>query len=127
MRTLTAIVATGIAGLAFASCGGGPTRAGDSGGAAVTASPAQQLFVDSCGSCHALAAAGAQGSVGPPLDATELDAAAITRQIQIGARGMPAGLLQGDEASLVAGYVADRRRAGNSAAARRSIRGTPSG
>lgn len=112
MRTLTAIVATSIAGLGFASCGGGPTRAGNSGGAAVTASPAQQLFVDSCGSCHALAAAGAQGSVGPPLDATELDAAAIARQIQVGARGMPAGLLQGDEASVVASYVAEQAKGG---------------
>ncbi len=53
--------------LALAGCGtGGP--ADESEAAAAGASP-QQLFVQKCGGCHELKAAGTRGTIGPSLDA----------------------------------------------------------
>lgn len=67
---------------------------------------ARTLFVDSCGSCHALSDAETTGTIGPSLDDTEMDAAAVEAQIINGGGAMPAGLLQGEEAEAVAEYVA---------------------
>ena len=82
-------------------------------------------FVEKCGSCHTLARAGTQGTVGPNLD-TAFQAALsdgldrdtvegiVHRQIlhpRVDSQ-MPAGLVKGDDASDVAGYVgyaADRK------------------
>lgn len=84
----------------------------------------EELFKQQCASCHALAAAGAQGTIGPDLD----DAFAAVRaqgfeessiqqlvagQIKFpvtdpstGAPGMPANLVTGDDVDAVAAYVA---------------------
>lgn len=81
---------------------------------------ARQLFQTNCGSCHALAEAGTDGVVGPDLDvrlaaagpAADADAVEATQQrvmtaIEEGVSGaMPAGILQGANAELVANYVA---------------------
>ena len=67
---------------------------------------ARTLFAESCGSCHALADAETTGAVGPGLDDTAMDAAAIEQQIINGGGAMPAGLLEGEEATAVAEYVA---------------------
>jgi mono/diheme cytochrome c family protein len=75
-------------------------------------------FVEKCGSCHTLARAGTQGTTGPNLD-TAFQAALrdgfdrdtvegiVHRQILHPRTDsqMPAGLVQGDDASDVAAYV----------------------
>jgi mono/diheme cytochrome c family protein len=74
---------------------------------------AKQLFQTNCGACHTLARAGTDGIVGPDLDdilgqgtpETNQDLVAIA--IENGVRGrMPAGILQGEDAELVANFVA---------------------
>jgi cytochrome c oxidase subunit 1 len=83
-------------------------RAGASGGGA-----GQELFVQSCGGCHVLQAAGSSGTTGPSLDALQPDSARVLRAIEQGGAGtgnMPPKLLQGAEARQVADYVA--RQAG---------------
>src|SRR5665213_4067195 len=77
----------------------------------------QKLFTAKCAGCHVLAAAGAQGTVGPSLD----DAFAgpksehfklstienvVLDQIRVASLPMPANLVKGQDAVDVAGYVA---------------------
>jgi cbb3-type cytochrome c oxidase subunit III len=101
-----------------AGCGGvGHTEAGSAGAG-------EDLFNEHCASCHALAAAGAQGQVGPDLDAAfagpkreGFDESSIRDLVRgqiaypvedtvTGAPGMPANLVEGEEAEAVAAYVA---------------------
>jgi plastocyanin/mono/diheme cytochrome c family protein len=78
---------------------------------------AQVLFQTNCGACHTLAAGGTDGVVGPNLDIrftgqeskTTIDANCLTilQTIENGLGGrMPAGILEGDDARLVANFVA---------------------
>jgi cytochrome c551 len=97
----TALLAVGCGSDDDSGSGG----SGSSGGGGET-SEAESLFVGSCGSCHELSAAGTDGSVGPSLDDTSLDAAAIEAQIERGGGAMPAGILEGEQAAMVAEYVA---------------------
>ena len=85
----------------------------------------EQLFVERCGSCHALTAAGTNAEVGPDLDAAFADSrlsgmdqdtieGVVEYQIQNPrpaspedtAVYMPANLVEGDELADVAAYVA---------------------
>jgi mono/diheme cytochrome c family protein len=76
----------------------------------------KQLFVSNCGPCHTLAAAGADGVVGPNLDVVLAPGgnatyeggynralAAIT--CGFGNGRMPAGIIQGENAQEVAAFV----------------------
>lgn len=77
------------------------------GGAPAELDPAARtLFAETCGSCHTLSDAETSGAVGPNLDETELAAADIEQTILEGRGAMPAGLLEGEEATSVATYVA---------------------
>jgi mono/diheme cytochrome c family protein len=85
------------------------------GGVDLTAAQAhgRELFARNCATCHTLAGSQAVGRVGPNLDQLNggnLKPAFVLDAIQKGrARGMgnmPAGLLTGDDAKDVAGYVA---------------------
>ena len=67
---------------------------------------ARELFGGACAGCHTLSDANATGAVGPNLDETELDAEGINQQILNGGGGMPPQLLTGEDAELVAAYVA---------------------
>ena len=80
---------------------------GDDGGGEAAAD-GEALFTDNCGSCHTLSAAGTSGSVGPNLDDTSLDAAAIESIVRDGSGSMPAfgGELSDAEITAVAEYVA---------------------
>ncbi len=62
-----------------------------------------------CGSCHALAAAGSSGSVGPNLDDLQADAATVEAQVRNGGGSMPSfeGDLSDAEIAAVAAYVAE--------------------
>lgn len=88
------------------AAGAAPYAGQASGGAGGGAAPA--AFTDRCGSCHTLSAAATSGTVGPNLDDTSLDAAAIERIVREGSGGMPAfgGELSDDEITAVADFVA---------------------
>lgn len=82
------------------------TRAEDVGGL----KGGKQLFVQTCATCHTLAAANARGVTGPDLDRIgPVTRARVLNAIRIGGTGqgrMPPGLLEGDNAGKVAAYVA---------------------
>ena len=70
----------------------------------------KDLFIQTCKSCHTLDAVGAKGITGPDLDELGgVDRARVLHAIKIGGTGdgrMPPGLLSGQDADLVARYVA---------------------
>ena len=69
----------------------------------------RELFARNCSTCHTLRAANAVGLVGPDLDELRPPAALTLDAIAKGrARGqgqMPAGLLDGEDAEHVAGFI----------------------
>jgi mono/diheme cytochrome c family protein len=79
---------------------------------------AKQLFQTNCGACHTLARAGTDGIVGPNLDDVlgggppESNEDRVANAIQNGFNSegfqgyMPAGILEGEDAELVANFVA---------------------
>lgn len=84
----------------------------------------EELFSQGCAQCHTLEAAGAQGQIGPNLDAhfaelreqgfdessmRDLVRAQIAHPVEdppTGAQGMPSNIYEGDQAEAVASYVA---------------------
>ena len=74
------------------------------------------LFVDNCGYCHTLAAAGTDGVVGPDLDDTlaptgngnfDANYGRVLQAVTCGLGGrMPAGILTGENAKDIAAFVA---------------------
>jgi mono/diheme cytochrome c family protein len=70
----------------------------------------KELFIQTCKSCHTLAAVGAKGVTGPDLDELGgIDYDRVRHAIKIGGTGdgrMPPALLSGRDAELVAHYVA---------------------
>ena len=110
--------------LTFAACGGSSssstsssssqsTAAGQTSGSTTTQSVANsegaKIFASNCAQCHALAAAGANGQVGPNLDELAPDAATVNAKVTNGGGGMPAfgDVLTGAEIDAVSAYVAD--------------------
>ena len=74
---------------------------------------AKELFQTNCGACHTLARGGTDGIVGPNLDdllgggTPETNEQRVLTAIEDGIEGrMPAGILQGEDAELVANFVA---------------------
>src|SRR5512134_1927877 len=68
----------------------------------------RELFVQSCGSCHTLDAAGTTGRIGPDLGNIPLSEEEVLTAIRIGGRGsgnMPPNLLRGRDARDVAKFV----------------------
>jgi cytochrome c553 len=69
----------------------------------------KELFIQNCKSCHTLAAVQAAGVTGPDLDELGgLDRERVLNAIRRGGTGagrMPAGILQGENAEDVAGWV----------------------
>jgi cbb3-type cytochrome c oxidase subunit III len=77
----------------------------------------QKLFTAKCAGCHVLAAAGAQGTVGPSLDAAFAGPKSegfkqstienvVLDQIRLASAPMPTNLVTGKNAVDVSGYVA---------------------
>ena len=109
MRGGVAVVA--LAAALLAGCGtGGISKSGDT-------DRGKQLFVQKCGGCHTLAAAGTHGNQGPNLDDAfqasrkqgfeQVTIEQVVRdQIELAVPPMPANLVKGADADAVAAYVA---------------------
>ena len=74
---------------------------------------AKELFQTNCGACHTLARGGTDGIVGPDLDdllgggTPETNEQRVLTAIENGIQGrMPAGILEGEDAEIVANFVA---------------------
>jgi sulfite dehydrogenase len=88
---------------------------GNSGGPSSSATSAvgagKQLFLSgttpSCATCHALKDAGANGNVGPDLDALRPSAARVERAVRDGFEAMPAfgAVLSQQQIAAIARYV----------------------
>lgn len=111
----------------LAGCGGGdddggggaePTPAGNGGaestpeGGGGQAADGEEIFATRCGSCHTLAAAGTEGTVGPVLDDLRPDAERVLNAIRTGPGVMPENVVTGEEAQAVADYVASAAGSG---------------
>ncbi len=102
----TIAAAAGLVALGGCGDGGGDPKTG------------KQLFVQSCGSCHALADANTKGAIGPDLDQAFAQSirdglgrdtirGVVRKQISLPLGEMPADLVTGKDAASVAAYVAD--------------------
>jgi cbb3-type cytochrome c oxidase subunit III len=129
LRRRVALAAVVAAASALLACGCGSV------GHVEEASPGQgeELFRQGCAQCHTLEAVGAQGQIGPNLDAhfaelrkqgfdetslRDLVRAQIAHPVEeppTGAPGMPANIYEGEQAEAVAAFVA--ATAGNPEAA----------
>lgn len=101
--------------LVLAACGGGDdakneTTTNNGGGETTTADggDAQKLFNQKCSSCHG---ENLEGGAGPALNnvGSKLSKEDIENIILEGKGGMPKGLLQGEEASSVAEWLAGKK------------------
>ena len=130
-KTVAGLVTVGL--IAATGCGGGTDSATVQQHTSASGSPepgaaeqplsqaelhGRQLFVDHCGSCHTLDAAGTVGQVGPNLGDIAVDEADVLHAIRTGggrhAKGqgtgpsgnMPQNLVTGKDAQDVAAFVA---------------------
>jgi mono/diheme cytochrome c family protein len=114
-RPVFALTLAAVA-VSAAACGGGSSPSSDSAAAPATqpahtkgdAAAGKTVFEDSgCGRCHALADAGADGSVGPDLDLLKPSFATVRTQVEQGGGGMPSfgDDLTAQEITDVAAYV----------------------
>ena len=80
--------------------GGGGAGQGD-------AAAGEAVFTTNCGSCHTLEEAGTSGNIGPNLDDSTLDQAAVVQQVMNGGGAMPPfqGQLSEEEIQNVAAFV----------------------
>jgi cbb3-type cytochrome c oxidase subunit III len=78
------------------------------GGGTTTSTNGKTIFTSNCGSCHTLAAAGTNGTVGPNLDQLKPPFARVKQQVTNGGAVMPAfkGKLTEAQIEAVARYVA---------------------
>jgi cytochrome c551 len=110
MRSRLAVLLASLT-LVLGACGsddegGGDAGGGGGGGQAASGEPAQ-VFSDTCGNCHTLAAAGTEGQVGPNLDELGPSEDDVSTAISEGPGVMPENLLEGAAADEVARYVAE--------------------
>jgi mono/diheme cytochrome c family protein len=75
-------------------------------------SPGERVFRDqSCGSCHALAAADARGKAGPSLDGANLSVAQVRASVSGGGKGMPEYVLSASDLKALSEFVSSQSRA----------------
>jgi cytochrome c553 len=80
---------------------------GGGGGGEGDAAAGEPIFAENCGSCHTLEEAGTSGTIGPNLDDSTLDQAAVVEQVTNGGGAMPPfqGQLSEEEIQNVAAFV----------------------
>jgi cbb3-type cytochrome c oxidase subunit III len=85
--------------------------AGGGGGAQAAGNDPKSLMSSNCGSCHTFAAAGITGTVGPNLDQSTKDLAAIIKQITNGGAVMPPfkGKLTDQQIKAIAQFILKNR------------------
>jgi cytochrome c551 len=100
-------MATGIVFL-LAGCSSGGDSGGGKGGGSVDSAAAEKSFKQNCASCHGN---NLEGGTGPALKqiGKEDSKDEILKQIKNGGGGMPAGLINGDEAENVAAWLASKK------------------
>jgi cbb3-type cytochrome c oxidase subunit III len=89
-----------------AAVAGVPVQGGDGGG--VEATSGEEIFAAAgCGSCHTLAAAGTNGTIGPDLDQSKPDHALVLDRVTNGKGAMPSfkDRLSDEQIQAVADYV----------------------
>lgn len=71
----------------------------------------EALFTSNCASCHTFSAAGSSGTIGPDLDESAADQAAIEEQIRNGGGGMPAfgDQLTDEQIEALAAWIVENR------------------
>jgi len=74
----------------------------------IVSAEGEKVFASNCAQCHALAAAGSSGEVGPNLDAIAPDESTVKARVTNGGGGMPAfaDVLTQSQIDAVASYVA---------------------
>jgi cytochrome c551 len=95
--------------LALAACGGGEEATDtNEGGGEATAAAAEQVYQQSCASCHGQ---NLEGKVGPDLAnvGSKYSKDEIKQIIENGQGGMPGGLIQGEDADKVADWLAAKK------------------
>ena len=109
-RTLLVLALSTVAAACGGDDGGSGSGGGEAsgGGTAAVSDETRKLFANTCGGCHALSDAGTDGSVGPNLDETSLDAGGVEATIEAGPGAMPPNLLEGEDRTAVAEYVASQ-------------------
>ncbi len=104
-----AMVVSGLV-LSLAACGGGDEESsGESnGGGEVDTAAAEETFQQSCASCHG---GDLSGGAGPALEnvGSEHSEEEIRNKIEEGGGGMPANLIEGEEADNVAAWLAEKK------------------
>lgn len=101
--------------LVLGACGGGGDNGasnnaanGNNSGNSVDASEAEEVYKENCASCHGEDLSGGSGpdltSVGADMSEDE-----IATKIEEGGDGMPAGLIEGEEETTVAKWLADHK------------------
>jgi mono/diheme cytochrome c family protein len=100
------IIVGAVVAVVVAGCGGGGDSKSSSGSDSASAAKGKSIFVEKCGACHTLAAAGTTGQVGPSLDEIMPDEQRVLDQIKNGGGAMPPQLVTGTKAKQVAAYVA---------------------
>jgi mono/diheme cytochrome c family protein len=120
IRLLAACLALGLVSVALAAgCGGDDDSDTATEGAPLSPDQDQplsaseehgrDLFIERCGSCHTLDAAGTVGQIGPNLGDISVTEADVRRAIMVGGTGsgnMPQNLVTGQDAQDVAAFVA---------------------
>ncbi|ARP44104.1 cytochrome c551 [Geobacillus thermodenitrificans] len=100
------------ASLALAACGGGDDNAGEqnggNNGGGDTTAAAEQVYQQSCASCHGQ---DLSGGVGPNLQkvGSKYSADEIKEVITKGRGSMPGGIIQGEDADKVAEWLAAKK------------------
>ncbi len=97
--------------LVLGACGGddgGSEEPADNGGETADASEAEGIFKENCASCHGDDLSGGSGpdltSIGDSMSEDEIES-----QIEEGGEGMPADLIEGDDKTTVANWLADMK------------------
>jgi mono/diheme cytochrome c family protein len=101
-----------LAAVTLAACGGDSEGEGGE-STATPAQPAaangQEVFTQNCANCHTLAAAGANGQVGPNLDDLRPSPDLVKGKVETGGGAMPSfkGKLSPEQIQAVSDYVSE--------------------
>lgn len=95
--------------LVLGACGGGDDGASeDTGGETADAGQAEEIYKNSCASCHG---GDLEGGAGPDLTSVGADLSQdeIETVIEEGQGGMPGGLVSGDDLTTLAEWLSEQK------------------